>query len=80
MNYEMELYKPLLNSKIGIMPSKYEGFGLAAVEALILNKPVLNSGVGGLKEIFSKNKDFICSSEEDYIFLIKLFLNNHKYK
>lgn len=41
-------------SKIGIMPSRYEGFGISAVEATILRKPVINSGVGGLEEIYKK--------------------------
>ena len=41
-------------SKIGIMPSSFEGFGLSAVEAAILGKPVINSGVGGLAKIFNR--------------------------
>lgn len=55
------------NSKVCIMPSKWEGFGLTAIESLILNKPVLNSGVGGLGEIFKDNYEFICNNMEDYI-------------
>ena len=53
--------------KVGIMPSKWEGFGLTAIESLVLGKPVLNSGVGGLKQIFSKNKEYICKSIDEYI-------------
>ena len=55
------------NSKLCIMPSKWEGFGLTAIESLILNKPVLNSGVGGLGEIFKENNEFICNNIEDYL-------------
>lgn len=55
------------NCRIGIMPSKWEGFGLTAVESLILEKPILNSGVGGLGEIFKNNKEFICNSLDEYI-------------
>lgn len=54
------------NSKVGIMPSKVEGFGLTAIEALILGKPILNSGVGGLKEIFKNNSFLICDGVEEY--------------
>lgn len=36
------------------MPSKYEGFGLSAVEMLSLGKPVIASNVGGLKNIVNK--------------------------
>lgn len=61
------------NSAIQIMPSKYEGFGLVAIESMILNKPVLNSGVGGLGEIFQNNPEFICHAEEQYV---EKILNN----
>ncbi len=55
------------NSKVCIMPSIYEGFGLTAVESLILDKVVLNSGVGGLAEIFEENKQYICSDIDEYV-------------
>lgn len=54
------------NCKIGIMPSLVEGFGLTALESMILDKPVLNSGVGGLSEIFKDNRELICSDINDY--------------
>lgn len=52
--------------KIGIMPSKVEGFGLTAIESMILEKPVLNSGVGGLREIFNDNSELICFDINEY--------------
>lgn len=55
------------NCKIGIMPSKVEGFGLTVIESMILNKPVLNSGVGGLKEIFRNNTEYICENILQYV-------------
>ena len=64
-------------SKIGIMPSKFEGFGLTAIEAMLLGKPVLNSGVGGLKDIFMNHHYYICKSGE-YINKIKSILNDDK--
>lgn len=59
------------NSSVGIMPSKYEGFGITAIESLVLSKPVLNSGIGGLKKIFENNPEFICKNIEEYIEKIK---------
>lgn len=53
--------------KICIMPSKFEGFGLAAIEASVFNIPVFNSGVGGLKNIFEDDKYLICENTEDYV-------------
>ena len=55
------------NCRIGVMPSKWEGFGLTAIESMILNKPVFNSGAGGLSEIFANNKLFICNNLENYV-------------
>lgn len=58
---------PYINaSKICIMPSKFEGFGLAAIECNILKKPVFNSGVGGLNSIFLNNDKFKCYSINEY--------------
>lgn len=63
------------NSKIGIMPSAWEGFGLTAIESIVLNKPILNSGVGGLSEIFKDNPEFICKNKEEYILKINDILD-----
>ena len=65
------------NTKIVIMPSIYEGFGLTAIESMCLKKPVINSGAGGLNTIFKNNKEFICKSKNEYI---KLILNLFKDK
>lgn len=72
-------YPIIKNCKIGILPSKWEGFGLAVVESMILKKPVLNSGVGGLKEICANNNEFICENDYQYIEKIKRMLNDNKY-
>lgn len=71
-------YCILKNTKVVIMPSKWEGFGLTAIESLILKKPVLNSGVGGLNEIFEKDKYFICKSNQEYSLKIKEILKLDK--
>ena len=71
-NIEMVGYKSnpfpwIASAKVGIMPSKYEGFGLTAIESSILDKKVLNSGVGGLRYIYRNNPEYICNSTEEYI-------------
>lgn len=58
IGFQSNPYKIMNNAKICIMPSIYEGFGLTAIEGMILGKPVLNTYVGGLKEIFSNNQEF----------------------
>ena len=76
VGFKSNPYPYIKASKIGVMPSKFEGFGLAAVESLILNKPVLNSGVGGLKEVFKNNEEFICLNRYDYVKKIKMLMEN----
>lgn len=67
------------NSKVCIMPSKWEGFGLTAIEAMILGKPVLNSGAGGLGEIFRNNKEYFCDNTFEYTDNIKNMLMQNKF-
>ena len=42
-----------LNSNLGIMPSRWEGFGLAALELLSAGIPILANSVDGLKEVIN---------------------------
>ncbi|MBR3362481.1 MAG: glycosyltransferase [Bacilli bacterium] len=72
-------FKILNNCNFVIMPSVYEGFGLTAIESMCLNKPVLNSGVGGLASIFENNKDFICSSIDEYVYKSLYFLSDKSF-
>lgn len=72
-------YPYILNSKIGIMPSIYEGFGLAAVEMLALGKPVLCNSVGGLRNIINNSCGCICVSIDDYVREIQKLLTNNEY-
>ncbi len=67
-------YVIIKNCKIGIMPSKVEGFGLTAIESTILGKPVLNTGVGGLKEIFKTRQELIYKTKEECISKIEKIL------
>jgi glycosyltransferase involved in cell wall biosynthesis len=41
----------LAGADVVVVPSRYESFGLTAVEAMMLRKPVVATNVGGLQEI-----------------------------
>lgn len=53
-------YKIMKNSKILCMPSLWEGFGLAALEAMSLGLPVVASPVGGLTRIVDDSCGALC--------------------
>jgi len=75
LGFQKNPYKIINKVKCVIMPSIYEGFGLAAVESICLNKPVLNSGAGGLKQIFESNDWLICKDHQ-YVPKLNYILKN----
>ena len=52
--YVEDITSFLENADIFLMPSKWEGFGLAAVEAMNAGLPVIASDVAGIREIFNE--------------------------
>ena len=46
-----ELLKHVALADLVVVPSRYEGFGLTALEAMALGKPVLATTAGGLPEV-----------------------------
>ena len=73
-------YPILKNSKILCLPSKWEGYGLVAVEALSLGIPVVCSGAGGLKKIVNNRCGRICADKKElYITEINNLLNDSEY-
>jgi len=40
-----------------VVPSQYEGFGLTAIEAMTLGKPVIGNNIDGLRDIIVPNKN-----------------------
>lgn len=59
-------YSYMLSAKGLVMPSRYEGFGLVALEAMILGTPVLCSPVGGLQELIRGGGGFLCESSQEF--------------
>lgn len=78
LGFQKNPFKIIKHSKVVIMPSKAEGFGLTAIESMCLEKPVINSGVGGLATIFSDNQEFICRELDEYVEVCNKLLINKK--
>lgn len=60
-------YGILKQSKILCVTSSWEGYGLVAAEALALGKPVISTGVGGLRDIVNDKCGKICIQKEEFI-------------
>lgn len=67
LGFQQNPFPIVKNCKVCVMPSKWEGFGITAIESLVLGKPVYNSGAGGLAEIFKGNEYFICKDLDEYV-------------
>lgn len=72
-------YGILKNSKVLCMPSKWEGFGLAAIEAMSLGIPVVASRVGGLTKIVTSDCGELCDSLTNYSEEISRMLTDENY-
>ncbi len=66
----------LNKSKILCLPSKWEGFGLVAVEALSLGKPVVASPVGGILTIIKGSEGCLCNTKQEFVEALKNLLQN----
>ncbi|MBT8917324.1 hypothetical protein BTI55_08170 [Lactobacillus delbrueckii subsp. bulgaricus] len=79
IGFQQNPHKYMKSCRIIIMPSKWEGFGLTAVEAMILGKPVLSTDVGGLKDV-QRDTDNICYTDSEFaIKSIDLLTNKKDY-
>ncbi len=69
-------YQYLAKSKIFLLCSKYEGFGLVAFEALTLGLPCIVSNVGGLKNIVDNDCGHLCSTVDEYVNELEMLIEN----
>lgn len=71
-------YPLLKNAKLLCITSKWEGFGLMAVEALSLGVPVVSTYIGGLKNIINESCGCFCNTDEQFIRQIKEILDDEE--
>ncbi|MBQ7714943.1 MAG: glycosyltransferase [Clostridia bacterium] len=66
MGFDPNPYRIMARSKINVMTSSYEGFGLVAVEAAILSVPTLAFPSGGITKIASET-GFVCLDTDEMV-------------
>lgn len=78
LGFQENPYITMRKSKVLVMTSFYEGFGLVALEAMFLGVPVLARPVGRLKSMIEESGGgFLCFTLEDFVEKAELLLNNH---
>ncbi|MCR4746437.1 MAG: glycosyltransferase [Lachnospiraceae bacterium] len=77
--FQKNPYEYISKSKALLMPSAWEGFGLAAVEGLAYGIPVVSSAAGGLPEIVDESCGRVCTTDEQFIDEIIRLLSDEEY-
>ena len=63
LGFDSNPYRIMARSKVNVLTSEYEGFGLVAVEGMILSKPVAAFPAGGITEIAERG-GIVCSDAD----------------
>lgn len=79
LGFQENPYQYLYQCKVLCMPSKWEGFGLAAVEALAFHIPVVATKVGGLPLIVDNSCGRLCTTNKEFIDEIYKLLTDENY-
>lgn len=79
VGFKKNPYEYMKKSKIFLLTSDWEGYGLVAFEALTLGLPCVVSNVGGLPKVVDESCGCLCNSKEDYVNECKKLLQNEKY-
>jgi L-malate glycosyltransferase len=75
-----EVIKYITQMDIVVVPSRFEGFGLVAIEAMTCGKPVIATSVGGLTEIIQENVNGFSFPVNDYFKLAEIITNIAEHK
>lgn len=79
VGFQKNPYMYMAKSKIFMLTSDWEGFGLVAFEALTLGLPCVVSNVGGLSEIVDESCGAVCENDLEFISEIRELLLNENY-
>ena len=81
IGFKKNPFQYIFQSKVFLLTSQWEGYGLAAFEALTLGLPCVTSNVGGLPEIIDNSCGKLCdiNCPEEYIKELSTLLDNKEY-
>lgn len=74
--FKKNSYDYMACTEVLMMPSKWEGFGLVALEAMSLGVPVVSTNNGGLVKIMDDSCGFVCESKDEFVAAITSLLTD----
>lgn len=74
--FQQNPYSYMAKTKVALIPSLWEGFGLVALEEMALGIPVVCSGVGGLSEIVTEECGYQVDNIDSYVYSISTLLTD----
>ncbi|QEA45932.1 glycosyltransferase [Leuconostoc citreum] len=81
IGFQSNPYPFIRKSKIAILTSKFEGFGLSALEAQLMGNPVVATNVGGLSNIINSETGLLTNDNTAFVNeIVKLLENKNYYK
>lgn len=78
LDFTKEPHKYMKKAKVFFVPSKWEGFGLVFLEAMINKCAVVATPVGGIREIFKDNLGNFSNDRSELIKIIEKMLRDDK--
>lgn len=78
VGFQTNPYKYMNQSKIFLLPSKWEGYGLVVFEALTLGLPCLVTKVGGMINIVNDTCGKFCNNDEEFKDMVINLLKDKK--
>lgn len=79
VGFKKNPFEYMNKSRIFLLTSEWEGYGLVAFEALSLGLPCVVSDVGGLPKIVDENCGKLCKKNQNYIDEISMLLKDSDY-
>lgn len=81
VGYQKNPYKYMASSKVFMLTSEWEGYGLVAFEALTLGLPCVVSNVGGLPDVVDDTCGKLCKDNREFVdSIIEMIRNEEKIK
>ena len=79
VGFKTNPYPYIFNSKIGILTSKWEGFGLGVLESMLMSKPIVATPVGGLPKLVNSQNGILSDDDNVLVREIVELLSDEEY-